>query len=518
MIGYRVQLFLYSMLALLPTIALAGGTTDCCGEPLNYHFTLSRVSDTVVPNANSPQTTADFPDLGPNCLGDQLSHQVGVVAAGNEATADVYLNVISEDLDRLFPDPADAELRGRGIQGWAAGIAIDAVEFADVNGDTVADGFISADTAVDVNPLWGGTGFAGGSGPSPTKPFPSYFFFWEFVDPAVNGGQVGSVVGFVHCLDGCTAMEFGELPLEGAESLIRLVVSSGTAGVPQSGILGAVRIQQGLRVSAQSIPADSVFTISSQGFAACNRDDVRMALSFVIDCNTNGVADSLDIEVASSQDCNSNGIPDECDISSGSSSDANANGVPDECDPDCNSNQLPDDLDIAAGMSQDCNANGLPDECDVSSGASEDCNNNGVPDVCDLAAGASQDCNINSTPDECDVASGSSDDVDMNGVPDECIVAGIVPGDWNGDGRFNLADGVRLLNNLFLSEGPELPCTGDVTSPGNQASLDFNGDNRVNLADAISALNRLFLAGDPHVLGDESQCVFVSGCPDVCSL
>ena len=154
-------------------IALAGGTTDCCGEPLSYHFTLSRVSDTVVPDTNRPQTIAG--------------------------------------------------LRKGGLQGWAAGIA---TEFADVNGDTVADGFICVGTAVDVNPLWGWMGFAGSSGLSSTKPFPSFSFCWEFVDPAVNGGKVGRVVGFVHGLDGCTTMEFGELPLEGAESLMRLVYVS----------------------------------------------------------------------------------------------------------------------------------------------------------------------------------------------------------------------------------------------------------------------------------------------------
>jgi len=50
------------------------------------------------------------------------------------------------------------------------------------------------------------------------------------------------------------------------------------------------------------------------------------------DCNTNGVADDLDITAGTSLDCNANVIPDECDIASGSSTDANSNGVPDECE------------------------------------------------------------------------------------------------------------------------------------------------------------------------------------------
>ena len=420
MAGFRTLWLPCLAFALVPVTALSGGPPDCCGQPLNYHLTATRVSDRFLPNANSPQTTADFPELGSNCLGDQLAQQIGVLAVGDEATAEVYLNVISDDLDRLFPNPEDAGLRGRGIQGWAAGIAIDAVDFADINGDTVADGFFVDDTAADLNPLWGSTGFAGGAGPSMLKPFPSFFFFWEFVDPVANGGQEGSVVGFVHCLDGCDATEFGELPLAGTESLLRIVVKTpGVTGVPSTGHQGAVRIQQGLRATAISIPSDSVFTISSRSFASCNRDHVSMALSFVIDCNTNGVADSDDITAGTSTDCNTNDIPDECDIASGTSSDANSNGVPDECDPDCNSNQVPDDLDISSGTSQDCNTNGIPDECDISAGTSEDCNSNGVPDECDLTSGTSRDCNSNSIPDECDIASGTSSDVDM--IPLTCL-------------------------------------------------------------------------------------------------
>ncbi|MFZ4573870.1 MAG: PQQ-dependent sugar dehydrogenase [Phycisphaerales bacterium] len=52
----------------------------------------------------------------------------------------------------------------------------------------------------------------------------------------------------------------------------------------------------------------------------------------VLDCNGNGVPDSTDIELGSSNDCNGNLVPDECAILLGQSNDCNGNLVPDDCD------------------------------------------------------------------------------------------------------------------------------------------------------------------------------------------
>ena len=76
-------------------------------------FGTERVSDSIEPNANSPQTTADFPELGPSCLGDALTLQVGVSAEGEIGLADIYVSVISEDLDRILVDPSD---HGHGLR------------------------------------------------------------------------------------------------------------------------------------------------------------------------------------------------------------------------------------------------------------------------------------------------------------------------------------------------------------------------------------------------------------------
>jgi DNA-binding beta-propeller fold protein YncE len=137
----------------------------------------------------------------------------------------------------------------------------------------------------------------------------------------------------------------------------------------------------------------------------------------VMDCNQNGISDSLDISGGVSQDTNSNSIPDECedcnangvldpaDISGGTSLDLNTNGVPDECEPDCNGNNVPDDRDIALGTSQDLHGDNIPDECDA------DRNNNNQSDYNEIMANmpldkdrdrlidTTQDCDNDGTPD-----------------------------------------------------------------------------------------------------------------------
>ncbi|RIK65819.1 MAG: hypothetical protein DCC65_11865 [Planctomycetota bacterium] len=148
----------------------------------------------------------------------------------------------------------------------------------------------------------------------------------------------------------------------------------------------------------------------------------------IIDCNSNGVSDLLDIQSETSADCNTNGIPDECDIAGQPDLDCDENGTLDACEPgneslfDCNENGVFDACDIRNGTSLDCNANGVPDECDLWSEGSYDCNDNGKPDECDIASGFSEDCQSNGIPDECDIAYGESDDCNSNGIPDECDV------------------------------------------------------------------------------------------------
>jgi hypothetical protein len=138
-------------------------------------------------------------------------------------------------------------------------------------------------------------------------------------------------------------------------------------------------------------------------------------ITIPIDCNNNGVEDSVDLARGTSRDCNENGIPDECDVADGTSEDCDGNIEPDECQLDCDLDQIPDACELPPlGNSSDCNRNDVPDECDVADGTSEDCNTNIIPDNCET------DCNLSGAPDDCDILAGTSTDLDGNGVPDEC--------------------------------------------------------------------------------------------------
>ncbi|HNO80432.1 MAG TPA: FG-GAP-like repeat-containing protein [Phycisphaerae bacterium] len=59
------------------------------------------------------------------------------------------------------------------------------------------------------------------------------------------------------------------------------------------------------------------------------------------------------------------------------------NEVTNECELDCNSNGVADIIDLAGGTSSDCNLNSLPDECEIAMGSASDCDSDGVLDGCD---------------------------------------------------------------------------------------------------------------------------------------
>ena len=56
----------------------------------------------------------------------------------------------------------------------------------------------------------------------------------------------------------------------------------------------------------------------------------------------------------------------------------------------------------------------------VSHNSTIDCNSNGVIDFCEIASGAATDCNSNGVPDSCEFAAGSATDLNHNGIPDGC--------------------------------------------------------------------------------------------------
>ena len=228
--------------------------------------------------------------LGPGCRGVDLMWEVPTVS-GQEgsATATVYVNLISQDLDRLFPDPEDADKRGHGVQGWSMGFVAEGLN---------VDSHFTENTAADLNPDWGGFGFSGGEGPTPITPFPSLFFSAKIVDPATSPSQShGIVLAFVNCLNGCDPMlEYGELPADGAESLIGITVSPIEKPTFGAAVGGSLRVQDQLSSGdATAVPTDAIVTVSGNSFVACNRDFITLNLEFVvlaeptfIRCDANG--------------------------------------------------------------------------------------------------------------------------------------------------------------------------------------------------------------------------------------
>lgn len=211
-----------------------------------------------------------------------------------------------------------------------------------------------------------------------------------------------------------------------------------------------------------------------------------------VDCNTNGVADSVDIAASSSADCNADATPDECQLAFGMS-DCNSNNTLDMCETlprapdgtidlseaiqgrcyrDCNTNGYPDAIDIAREYSVDCDTNGIPDECPLLVG-NHDCNTNGTIDACDADCdldgtpnACDSDCNTNGTPDGCD-----QPDCNSNGAPDACDLS-LATADCNTNDLVDKCEGRDCNTNGRPDECDIGPSTGDCNTNGTPDACD----------------------------------------------
>ena len=90
----------------------------------------------------------------------------------------------------------------------------------------------------------------------------------------------------------------------------------------------------------------------------------------------------------------------------------------------------------------------------------------------------------------------------------------MLPGDCNVDGRFDFADTLCLLREIFGTRG-ELPCgDGTLADPGNLAIFDANNDASAGLSDVVYLLSHLFQGGPEPASG--SECARFEGCPAAC--
>lgn len=272
--------------------------------------------------------------------------------------------------------------------------------------------------------------------------------------PAIDAGNNGFLPTDIHDLDGdFITVEPIPFDLDGNQ---RVFDGDGVGGVDVD--LGAYEFIGVLDCNSNGI-SDPLDIIS--GFSL-DLDGNNIPDECDPDCNANGLPDHVEITLGISSDCNGNLMPDECDIAGPVSDDINTNGVPDECE-DCNNNLIPDDMDIVSLFSQDCNLNTIPDECDLAAGTSSDLNDDGTPDECEA------DCDGNGVPDFLDIAFGILADVNEDGVPDICEC----PADVSVDGSVNVTDLLALL----AAWGP---------NPGHVA--DINGDDSVNVTDLLALL------------------------------
>ena len=102
---------------------------------------------------------------------------------------------------------------------------------------------------------------------------------------------------------------------------------------------------------------------------------------------------------------------------------------------DCNSNGTHDAIDIANGLARDCDHTGVPDSCEYSAAiANADCDGDGVYDLCEIYIGTEQDVNNNGIADDCECLG----DVDGNGAVNVRDLLAIIVA-W-GDPSPNAAD------------------------------------------------------------------------------
>ena len=246
-------------------------------------------------------------------------------------------------------------------------------------------------------------------------------------------------------------------------------------------------------ISNFSVDAGETYWIRIGGYQG-ETGEGTLAVSYAprgIDCNNNGIKDSLDLVDENSFDCNGNLIPDECDIGAGVASDCAGGpiGVPDSgqllLSNNCAGCHNADgsggktwpgpnirntSRTMIAGMlySPTSHPGGSFDQftasdianleaylSDGGSGGRPD----GVPDSCQVAA----DCDEDGISDACELATGTQVDLNWNGIPDDCDGPSC-PADLDGDGVIGGTDLSIVLASWGTSGSGDL--NGDGTTDG----------------------------------------------------
>lgn len=158
---------------------------------------------------------------------------------------------------------------------------------------------------------------------------------------------------------------------------------------------------------------------------------------------------------------------------------------------DCNNNGIEDSIDIFLGTSQDCDSSDVPDECELTG---NDTDADSILNVCDncpsTANPAQEDLDGDAVGDSCDnciaLANPGQEDPDGDGrgsVCDNCPNLVNPRGDMNGDQVLSAADAVAHLTCVYLGTGSCDICFADL-----------NCDLQLTSADAVIELNAVYLA------------------------
>lgn len=140
--------------------------------------------------------------------------------------------------------------------------------------------------------------------------------------------------------------------------------------------------------------------------------------------------------------------------------DPNSNPKAADCGDDCNSNGIVDTLDIQLGLETDCDNNQTPDSCQ------EDCDGDGIINACEISAGAS-DCDADGVPDACQLAAGAPD-VNGDGVLDSCA-----PVDFAGLRTEIVPIVGRSLDSTIPPNAICYRLYAEFTAPGSGVSMMF---------------------------------------------
>ncbi len=90
--------------------------------------------------------------------------------------------------------------------------------------------------------------------------------------------------------------------------------------------LTAAQVEHALQVSCRDLGTPGYDLFFGWGLV-----NARDALSFLGDCNQNGIDDAIELASGAATDCNINGVPDDCDLNSGLLTDFDQDQRPDQC-------------------------------------------------------------------------------------------------------------------------------------------------------------------------------------------